>query len=164
MNNQHVTIATFVKGMDYGTLLDVCHISLVAEHSLSKRKVVGSIPTYGFYFVWFVCFVCLFWKERRQVRPICARHEKKWCPAPAPTICLGAFSFFVLFCLTLLITVKTAGTSCERRWCNGQHRCLPSNGSGFNSPGDAFYHRTNSGPPDWRVWRRGTLFFALEKN
>ena len=116
--------------MDYGSLLGVCHISLVAEHSLSKRKVVGSIPTYGFYFVWFVCFVCLFWKERRQVRPICARHEKKWCPAPAPTICLGAFSFFVLFCLTLLMTVKTAGTSCERRWCNGQHRCLPSNGSG----------------------------------
>ena len=27
-----------------------CHISLVVEHSLSKREVVGSIPTY-------VCFL-----------------------------------------------------------------------------------------------------------
>lgn len=39
------------------------HSSLGVEHSLSKRKVVGSIPTYGSYFVCFVCF--WFWKDVR---------------------------------------------------------------------------------------------------
>ena len=66
-------------------------------------------------------------------------------------VCRGsdAFFFFRVFCLTFLTILNTA----PLHWVSvpsvagvmvSIHRCLPSNGSGFNFPGDAFYQtRTN---------------------